>query len=55
MTILLFDQDGREHDGILIAETHDNATPDRYWLARADQDAPFRRGFAPPLTPRATR
>ena len=43
--------DGCEHDGILIAETDDAMPPpDRYWLPRADQDAPFRRGFMPPLT-----
>ena len=38
------------HDGTLIAETDDDAPPDRCRPPRADQDAPFRRRFTPPLT-----
>jgi hypothetical protein len=42
--------DGCEHDGTLIAETDDECAPRRCRPARADQDAPVRRGFPPPLT-----
>ena len=39
--------DGCEDEGILIAETNDDAPAGRLWVNHA---APFRRGFPPPLT-----
>jgi hypothetical protein len=42
--------DACEHDGILIAETDDDATHRSLPVSAADQDAPFKREFSPPIT-----